>query len=123
MLDREATVDKLAEHTAEAAGAGTELVAFPETFVSVFPSSVWAKALAGWSDPRAKTAFAQLFESVVGSQARLPIDSERSRGSTPPGMRSTRPGTEPHALRYHAPDGSLALEHRKLIPTNHERLV
>jgi len=85
VLDREATVDKLAEHTAEAAGAGTELVAFPETFVSVFPSSVWAKALAGWSDPRAKTAFAQLFESVVGSQARLPIDSERSRGSTPPG--------------------------------------
>lgn len=34
-----------------------------------------------------------------------------------------RNGTVYNALLYHAPDGSLALKHRKLVPTNHERLV
>jgi nitrilase len=34
-----------------------------------------------------------------------------------------RPGTIYNALLYHAPDGSLALHHRKLVPTNHERLI
>jgi nitrilase len=34
-----------------------------------------------------------------------------------------RPGTLYNALLYHAPDGSLALHHRKLVPTNHERLI
>ena len=34
-----------------------------------------------------------------------------------------RPGTLYNTLLYHAPDGSLALSHRKLVPTNHERLI
>ena len=34
-----------------------------------------------------------------------------------------RNGTLYNALLYHAPDGSLAQRHRKLVPTNHERLV
>jgi nitrilase len=34
-----------------------------------------------------------------------------------------RPGTIYNALLYHAPDGTLAQHHRKLVPTNHERLV
>jgi nitrilase len=34
-----------------------------------------------------------------------------------------RNGTVYNTLLYLAPDGSLALRHRKLVPTNHERLV
>ena len=34
-----------------------------------------------------------------------------------------RPGTLYNSLLYHAPDGTLALHHRKLMPTNHERLI
>jgi nitrilase len=34
-----------------------------------------------------------------------------------------RPGTIYNTLFYHSPDGELALHHRKLVPTNHERLV
>ena len=48
VLDREATLDKLETVAAEAAREGAELVVFPETFVPVYPSSVWAKAFAGW---------------------------------------------------------------------------
>ena len=35
----------------------------------------------------------------------------------------SRTSTLYNALLYHAPDGSLALHHRKLVPTNHERLI
>ena len=53
ILDREATIDKLASLTAEAAAAAAALVVFPETFVPAYPSSAWAKYLAGWADGRA----------------------------------------------------------------------
>jgi predicted amidohydrolase len=71
VLDREATLDKLEQIAAEAAREGAELVVFPETFVPVYPSSAWAKALAGWETPGAKETFARLAqESVaVGSPA------------------------------------------------------
>ena len=60
VLDRAGTLDKLERLTAEAAREGARLVVFPETFVPAYPSSLWAKAFAGWADPRAKAAFALL---------------------------------------------------------------
>jgi nitrilase len=130
VLDRKATLDKLARLTAEAAGRGAEIVVFPETFVSVYPSSVWAKALAGWSDPRAKAAFAALAQSAVevpGPAADRLGEIAREQGvwlvTGVNELDPARNGTVYNALLYHAPDGSLALKHRKLVPTNHERLV
>ncbi|HUF01190.1 MAG TPA: nitrilase-related carbon-nitrogen hydrolase, partial [Gaiellaceae bacterium] len=130
VFDREATIDKLASLTAEAAGAGAELVVFPETFVSVYPSSAWARALAGWADPRAKAAFARLVESAVevpGPAVDRLGEVAREHGvwlvTGANVVDPRRNGTVYNALLYHAPDGSLALEHRKLVPTNHERLV
>ena len=38
-------------------------------------------------------------------------------------IESDRPGTIYNSLLYHSPDGELALHHRKLVPTNHERLI
>ncbi len=130
VLDREATLDKLAALTTEAAGQGAELVVFPETFVSVYPSSAWAKAFAGWVDPRAKAAFAALAQSAVeipGPAADRIGEIAREHGvwlvTGVNELDPTRNGTVYNALLYHAPDGSLALKHRKLVPTNHERLV
>jgi nitrilase len=130
VLDRDATIDKLAVLTGEAAGQGAQLVAFPETFVSVCPSSAWAKALAGWADPRAKAAFAQLARGAVevpGPAADRLGEIAREHGVwLVTGVNETDParnGTVYNALLYHGPDGSLALKHRKLVPTNHERLI
>src|SRR5262249_30995169 len=53
ILDRAATLDRLAALTADAKSEGAQLVVFPETFVPAYPSSAWAKFLAGWTDPRA----------------------------------------------------------------------
>ena len=130
ILDRGRTLDKLAALTAEAAAGGATLVVFPETFVPAYPSSAWAKHLAGWADERAKAAFALLARESVeipGPAADRLGEIAREHGvwlvTGVNELDPERPGTLYNALLYHAPDGSLALRHRKLVPTNHERLV
>jgi nitrilase len=130
ILDREATLDRLEQLAAEAAGNGAELVVFPETFVSVYPSSRWAKAFAGWENPGAKHVFAQIAQSsiAVGSPAERRLGAAaRELGiwlvTGVNEVEPEQPGTIYNALLYHSPDGELALHHRKLVPTNHERLV
>jgi nitrilase len=130
VLDRDATIERLAELTAEAAGNGARLVVFPETFVAVYPSSVWARHFAGWADDRAKGAFAAIARSAVsvpGPAADRLGEIAREHGVwLVTGVNEVdpeRPGTLYNTLLYHAPDGRLALHHRKLVPTNHERLV
>src|SRR5918996_3096836 len=114
ILDRGGTLDKLAALTAEAAAAGAGLVVFPETFVPAYPSSAWAKHLAGWGDEQAKAAFAILArESVaVPSPAadRLGAVAREHGVWLVTGINEAdpeRPGTLYNALLYHAPDGSL----------------
>jgi nitrilase len=130
VLDRARTLDKLAALTAEAAGEGAELVVFPETFVSVYPSSLWACAFAAWQAPEAKETFARLAQEAVavpGPDADRLGEVAREHGVwLVTGINEVdpeRPGTIYNSLLYHAPDGSLALHHRKLVPTNHERLI
>ena len=130
VFDREATIDRLAARTEEAAQAGAGLVVFPEAFIPAYPSSVWAKALAGWGDPRAKAAFALLAReslAVPGPASDRLGEIARAHqvwlvtGVTE--LDPAQPGTLYNSLLGYAPDGSLALHHRKLVPTNHERLV
>jgi nitrilase len=130
VLDREATIDKLSVTAAAAAHAGAQLAVFPETFVPAYPSSVWAKALAGWAEPGAKEAFAWLAResvAVPGPACERLGEVAREHGIwLVTGVNEVdpkRPGTIYNSLLYHAPNGSLALHHRKLVPTNHERLV
>jgi nitrilase len=130
VLDRDATVEKLGELVAESASQGASLVVFPEAFIPVYPSSVWAKAFAGWADPRAKDAFARIAEQAVtvpGEAADRIGEAAREHGvwvvTGVTEVDPERPGTLYNTLLYHAPDGRLALRHRKLVPTNHERLV
>jgi nitrilase len=130
IFDRAGTIDRVAERTAEAAAAGAGLVVFPETFIPAYPSSVWAKALAGWGEPGAKEAFALLHRESL----ELPgPDADRLAGIAREhgvwlvvGVNEVdpaRPGTLYNSLLYYSPAGELALHHRKLVPTNHERLV
>src|SRR3954469_20943184 len=130
VLDREATLDRLEKVAAEAAREGADLVVFPETFVPVYPSSLWAKAFAGWEAPGAKETFARLAQQsvAVGSAAerRIAAAGQELGIWIVTGVNegdAERPGTIYNALLYHSPAGDLALHHRKLVPTNHERLV
>jgi nitrilase len=130
IFDRSGTIERVAERTAEAAAAGASLVVFPETFVPAYPSSAWAKALAGWAEPGAKEAFALLHREsleVPGPDADRLAGIAREHGVwLVVGVNEldpARPGTLYNSLLYWSPEGELALHHRKLVPTNHERLV
>jgi nitrilase len=130
VLDRTRTIDKLATLTREAAQQGAQLVVFPEAFVPAYPSSAWARFLAGWNDPRGKAAYAQLARAsldVPGPDAdRLGEIAREHEVWLVTGVNErdpSRSATIYNTLLYHAPDGSLALRHRKLVPTNHERLI
>ena len=130
VLDLDATLGRLEELAAEAARNGAELVVFPETFVPVFPSSRWAKAFAAWDNDAAKETFARIAQNSIAvgspSEQRLAACARELGVWLVTGVNEVepeRPGTIYNALLYHAPDGSLALHHRKLVPTNHERLI
>jgi nitrilase len=130
VLDREASIEKLAVLTAEVAGNGASLVVFPEAFLPAYPSSVWAKALAGWADPRAKAAFALLARESVAvpgpGESRIGDVARKHGVLVATGVTETdveTNGTLYNTLLVHDEQGSLVLKHRKLVPTNHERLV
>jgi nitrilase len=130
ILDRDATIEKLARLAAEAAAEGAALVVFPEAFIPVYPSSRWAKAFAGWEDERVKEAFSRMAEqsvAVPGEAADRIGEAAREHGvwivTGVTEIDPERPGTLYNTLLFHAPDGKLALRHRKLVLTNHERLI
>src|SRR4051794_21620245 len=130
VLDRERTIDKLEALAAGAAADGAQLLVFPEAFVPAYPSSLWARALAGWAQPGAKEAFALLAResvAVPGPAADRIGAAAREQGvwivTGVTEVDPDRPSTLYNTLFYHAADGTLAGRHRKLVPTNHERLV
>ena len=127
ILDREATIDRVAELSAEAAGNGAQLVVFPEAFVPCYPSNRWARALAAGALPEVRDTFARLMRESVEvpgpACARLGVIAREHNVWLATGVNERAGGTIYNTLLIHAPDGELALHHRKLMPTNHERLV
>ena len=131
ILDRDATIEKLGRLAAEAAGNDAKLLVFPEAFIPAYPSSVWAARSAGWESraPRRPSPCshreslelpdrsADRLAEIARENERLARD-RRQRASTQrgPGRSTTRCSTTRLT-------GALALNHRKLVPTNHERLV
>jgi nitrilase len=125
VFDRAGTLEKLSGLAREAAGAGAQIVLFPETFVPVYPSNRWARHLAHGTD--GTKIFARLLEQSVevpGPHAATLAGVAREHGIwLAVGVNERERGTIYNSLLLFAPNGRLALHHRKLVPTNHERLV
>jgi nitrilase len=129
-FDRSATIDKLEGLVAEVAREGARLALFPETFIPVYPSNRWVRYLAGWGGKEAgagRDAFARLAQQSVSIPG---PDSDRLAGIARTndlwlavGANEIERGTIYNALLVYSPAGELVLHHRKLMPTNHERLV
>ncbi len=124
VLDLEASLEKALGLLADAAAQGAQLVVFPETFLSLYPSYDWA-ARAG----RDEDGF---WERFWGSAVEVPgpvVDrlAEACRAydvicAIGVNEREVdRPGTVYNTLLVIGPDGLLS-RHRKLMPTFHERL-
>jgi nitrilase len=126
VFDRDATLDKLESVAADVAAKGAQLVLFPETFVPVYPSSRWAHALAV-SGQGGKELWARLARASVtvpsAETDRIGAIAKQHALVVAVGVNELDGGTLYNTLLVFTPDGELALRHRKLMPTNHERLV
>jgi nitrilase len=122
IFNRAATLERLATLAAEASEAGAQLALFPEAFIPVYPSNRWARHLAHGSDG------AKIWARLAAEAVRLPSDEiatvARDTGLwLAVGVNELERGTLYNSLLIYSPAGKLALHHRKLVPTNHERLV
>ena len=111
-------------------GNGAQLLVFPETFVPAYPSSVWAQRARRLGRAGSEGGVRAARAGVGGGSRPRPTGSARRRERhgvwIVTGVNEIdpeRPATIYNTLLYHAPDGTLALKHRKLVPTNHERLI
>jgi nitrilase len=124
-FNRAATIEKLAALTREAAAGGARIVLFPETFVPVYPSARWAYRLALRGDGTQLWArLARESVEVPGAAADAIAAVARECGVfLAVGVNELERGTIYNSLLVYDPQGTLVLHHRKLVPTNHERLV
>jgi nitrilase len=120
--DREATIEKVAELTKEAADHGARLVAFSEGFVPTYPDWVWRTT--PWGD---RDWYARWFDQTVdipgpACDALGAIALEhRCYLAIPVNERDG--GTVYNTICYFGPGGDLLAKHRKLVATGGERLV
>ncbi len=125
MLDRDATVARVEELVAEAAGLGAELVVFPEAFVPGTP--LWIDSVPIWDGDG--PWYARLVEQAVivpgPVTARLGAIARTNRVHLVIGVQEREPnGTTIYCtVLYFGTDGRLLTKHRKLMPTGSERTV
>jgi nitrilase len=126
ILDSGACVEKAVRLLEEAAGRGVRLAVLPETFVPLYPSNAWARGaagFAGWDE-----LWERLWENAVDVPG--PLVAELEAACARLGVfcaigvnerEADRPGSLYNTLLLIGPEGLLH-KHRKLMPTQHERL-
>jgi nitrilase len=126
LFDRSGTIDKVDAIAAQVAANGARLALFPEAFVPAYPSSRWVGFLAG-ADGNARAVYARLAReslAVPGPDSDRLAQIAHTHGLwLAIGANELERGTIYNSLLIYSPAGELALHHRKLMPTNHERLV
>ena len=125
LMDREATIDRVAELTAEAAKQGAQVVVFPEVFVPGTP--IWIDTQPIWDGDDAWFRLLAENAVVVPSPAteRLGAIARDNGVWLVVGVeeREQHGGTIYNAVLYSSPAGELVEKHRKLVPTGSERTV
>jgi nitrilase len=121
-LDREATTDKAIKLIEQAADAGASLIVFPETFIPTYPDWVWR--LPAWADSSlVRRLYAESVEVPDATTNRLAEAAAATGTYVAMGVNERSGGTLYNTLLYLGPDGTIAGQHRKLMPTGGERLV
>jgi nitrilase len=123
ILDARASVAKAVRLLGEAADRGAELAVLPETFVPLYPSNRWAHgaaAFGGWDE-----LWEKLWQNAVDVPGPLvdelaAVCARRSLHAVV-GINEREGGTLYNAYVLLGP-GGLLHKHRKLMPTQHERL-
>jgi nitrilase len=130
LLQRASTLARGAELIAEAAGEGARLVSFPETWVPGYPEWLW-RLRPGEDSDLTSEIHARLLENAVDLEAGQlePVqEAAREHGVVVSMGINERDGAFSRGTLYNTavlvgPDGALLNRHRKLMPTNPERMV
>jgi nitrilase len=130
LLDRCATITKAVQWIAEAAAAGASLIVFPESFIPGYPSWIWRLA-AGKDRAVMGQLHARLLANAVdigGGDLTELCDAVRVHNVTVVcGInecdRTLGGGTLYNSVVVIGTDGKVQNRHRKLMPTNPERMV
>jgi nitrilase len=124
-LDRAATTAKALSIVSEAARAGAQLIAFPETYIPAFP--VWA---ALWAPIENHDLFVLMAEQSVSMQgpeiAALRREARSLDVTISMGISESSPASVGLIWNSNVligPDGAILNHHRKLVPTFYEKLV
>jgi nitrilase len=131
LFDRETTVEKACQLTAEAATQGARLILFPEAFVPCYPRGLSFGTVVGSRSPAGRRTWQRYWANAVdvpgpatealGAAARQ-ASAYLAIGVIERDTRFSR-GTLYCTLLYFGPDGQLLGKHRKLKPTAAERLI
>ena len=130
LLDREASLGRALASLDEAVGNGAELVTFPETYLPGYPEYIWGLR-PGDDFDLANELHARLLANAVDLDAddlRPLQEAVRRHGSVVVIGIHERDAAYSRATLYNTlvtigPDGEILNRHRKLVPTNPERMV
>jgi nitrilase len=127
VFDRERTLAKVEQLTADAARRGAELVVFPEAFVSAYPRGLDFGAVVGARTEQGRDDFRRYWDSSVDVPGpavdALGRIARTNRVFLVVGVVERDGGTLYCTVLFLAPDGAYLGKHRKVMPTASERLV
>lgn len=130
VLDRDGTIARATELIGQAADAGAKLVIFPEAFIPGYPAWIWRLRPGGdWGTSEA--LHKRLLDNAVtveSDELRPLYEEARGKQVTVVCGINERDSALSRATLYNTvitigPDGQLLNRHRKLMPTNPERMV
>jgi len=129
-LNKEETVARAAGLVNEAASEGAELVIFTEAFIPGYPAWVW-RLRPGGDRELSEELYSRLLENAVSLESddlTALYDAARKCNVTVVCGMDERDSKLSQATLYNTaivigPDGTLLNRHRKLMPTNPERMI
>jgi nitrilase len=130
LLDRIKTIEKAVQLIEQAVSDGAELIVFPEAYISGYPAWIWRLRPGGdWGTN--EELHARLLGSAVDIAAgdlKLICDSAKKNKITIVCGLNERDGGLSKSTLYNTvviigKDGNILNRHRKLMPTNPERMV
>ena len=130
LLDRKKTIEKAVQLIDQAASSGAELVVFPEAYISGYPAWIW-RLRPGSDWGTSENLHSRLLDSAVDidtGDLKLLCDSAKKNKITIVCGLNERDSTLSKATLYNTvviigKEGDILNRHRKLMPTNPERMV
>ena len=130
LLDRQGTIDRAVALVGEVASEGAELVVFPETFIPGYPVWMW-RLRPGGDMSLTNELYGRLFENAVDLEnddlAPLRAAAKEHSVTIVCGV-NEREGAVSRGTLFNTvvvidAEGEIVNRHRKLMPTNPERMV